>query len=162
MTTLSDLHFNVVMISVLDIEKGYSNDPDDPGGETKFGISKRYHPDEDIKNMTVSRAVEIYKDEYWNKFNIGALDNLELARKVFLTGINIDMRKTLKYLQMSCNLLGGNLDVDGVLGPKTLGWIKVYPHQTALLAAFKYHVVKHYIERSKEKYRAGLFKRTEI
>jgi lysozyme family protein len=47
------------------LEGGYSNDPRDPGGETNYGISKRYHPGEDIKNMTVERAKEIYLNEYW-------------------------------------------------------------------------------------------------
>ena len=47
-------------------EGGYVNHPDDPGGETKWGIAKRYHPDEDIKNLTAERAAEIYSNEYWD------------------------------------------------------------------------------------------------
>lgn len=54
---------------------GYTNDPLDPGGETKYGISKRAHPNEDIKNLTPERALEIYQKEYWNP--IGG-DNLPL------------------------------------------------------------------------------------
>lgn len=50
---------------VLQWEKGYVNDPDDPGGETKWGISKRYHPTLDIKNLTPQEAAEIYYEEYW-------------------------------------------------------------------------------------------------
>ena len=46
------------------------NDPDDPGGMTKFGIDKRSHPKEDIANLTKERATEIYWDEYWVKNNI--------------------------------------------------------------------------------------------
>lgn len=46
-------------------EGGYVNHPNDPGGETKWGIAKRYHPTEDIKNMTPERAAEIYANEYW-------------------------------------------------------------------------------------------------
>jgi len=44
---------------------GYTNDPVDPGGETKWGISKRANPDVDIKNLTRDQAVEIYKKRYW-------------------------------------------------------------------------------------------------
>lgn len=50
---------------VLKHEGGYVNDPDDPGGETKFGIAKRYHPDVDIKNLDERAAAEIYLKEYW-------------------------------------------------------------------------------------------------
>lgn len=47
------------------VEGGYVNDPEDPGGETKYGIAKRYHPKEIIKNLTLDRAKEIYLQEYW-------------------------------------------------------------------------------------------------
>lgn len=47
------------------LEGSYSNDPSDPGGETKYGISKRYHPTLDIKNLTLEQAEAIYLKEYW-------------------------------------------------------------------------------------------------
>lgn len=50
---------------VLGWEGGYVNDPDDPGGETKWGISKRAHPELDIYNLTREQAIEIYRVEYW-------------------------------------------------------------------------------------------------
>ena len=37
----------------------------DPGGETKFGISKRSYPGEDIKNLTLGRAKQIYLRDFW-------------------------------------------------------------------------------------------------
>ena len=49
-------------------EGGYENDPDDPGGETKFGIDKRSHPDVDIKSLTREQAAEIYWRAYWVKY----------------------------------------------------------------------------------------------
>lgn len=52
---------------VLKHEGGYSNDSNDPGGETKFGISKRAYPNLDIKNLTRDKAIEIYKRDYWDK-----------------------------------------------------------------------------------------------
>jgi hypothetical protein len=45
---------------------GYTNDPVDAGGETKWGISKRANPTVDIKNLTLEAAMEIYKQKYWN------------------------------------------------------------------------------------------------
>jgi lysozyme family protein len=54
-------------------EGGYSNDPTDSGGETKYGISKRAHPNLDIANLTLEDAKDIYKKEYWD---ISGCDNL--------------------------------------------------------------------------------------
>jgi len=45
---------------VLQWEGGYSNDPEDPGKETNFGISKKSYPGLDIKNLTKEKAREIY------------------------------------------------------------------------------------------------------
>lgn len=55
------------------VSTGYVNDPKDPGGETNFGIAKRWHPNEDIKNMTLARAIEIYRHDYWSKFQCDGL-----------------------------------------------------------------------------------------
>jgi hypothetical protein len=57
--------FDMAFQLTVGLEGGYSNDPRDPGGETNFGISKRYHPDVDIKNLTVDGAKAIYLSEYW-------------------------------------------------------------------------------------------------
>lgn len=47
----------------------YENDPDDPGGATRYGIDQRSHPEEDIRNLTAARASEIYWREYWQKYS---------------------------------------------------------------------------------------------
>jgi lysozyme family protein len=44
--------FNEIIEVVLHHEGGYVNDPKDPGGETKYGVSKRAYPDIDIKSNT--------------------------------------------------------------------------------------------------------------
>jgi len=51
---------------IVGIEGGYSNDPRDPGGETKFGISKRAYPDLDIASLTLEQAQQIYLRDYWD------------------------------------------------------------------------------------------------
>ena len=57
--------FDKCLAIVLKFEGGYVDHPSDPGGETKYGISKRSYPNEDIKNLTVQRAGEIYHRDYW-------------------------------------------------------------------------------------------------
>ncbi len=56
--------FKEIVRDVIDREGGYVNHPKDPGGETKYGIAKRSHPEEDIRSLTRKRAEEIYYDEY--------------------------------------------------------------------------------------------------
>lgn len=60
-----DEKFEKAIKFTLKWEDGYSNDPNDPGGETNYGISKRSYPNEDIKNMTPERARKIYYENYW-------------------------------------------------------------------------------------------------
>lgn len=58
--------FNDFINFVLAHEGGaYENDPDDPGGPTRWGIDHRSHPDVDIKNLTKDEATQIYFDSYW-------------------------------------------------------------------------------------------------
>ena len=59
--------FHRILPFIFKWEGGYENDPDDPGGETKFGIDKRSHPDVNIRNLTQEQAAEIYWRDYWVK-----------------------------------------------------------------------------------------------
>lgn len=43
----------------------FENDPDDPGGATKYGIDQRSHPDVNIRSLTKGQALAIYWKE-WN------------------------------------------------------------------------------------------------
>lgn len=52
---------------VLQEEDGYVYNPIDKGGETNYGISKRWYPNLDIKNLTVTQASKIYYQDYWLK-----------------------------------------------------------------------------------------------
>lgn len=79
--------FERLIAFVLKHEGGYSNDPRDAGGETKFGISKRAYPGLDIKNLTEDEAKEIYKRDYWDKAGCNAL-KWPLCFVVFDTAVN--------------------------------------------------------------------------
>lgn len=57
--------FDMAIEFTLSWEKGYVNNPNDPGGETKYGISKRAYPHLDIKSLTLEQAKEIYRSDYW-------------------------------------------------------------------------------------------------
>ena len=105
---------------VIGREGGYVNDPDDPGGETKYGISKKAYPKVDIKNLTLDDAVEIYKDDYWLPAKVEKLP-YNLQGQYFDMVVNQGIAKSAKILQRACN--GKNKDkikVDGKVGPKTI------------------------------------------
>ena len=67
---------------VVGLEGGYSNDSADSGGATRWGISKRSHPNLDITTLTIENAKEIYAEEYWNLAHCG--DFPADLRRVFM------------------------------------------------------------------------------
>ena len=112
--------FDEIIDIVLEHEGGYVNDPDDPGGETKYGISKKAYPDEDIKELTVERAKELYKRDYWDRYRTGDLP--DRLRHIYVDMcINMGGGRAIKILQEACNSKNSNkIDVDGGMGPMTL------------------------------------------
>jgi lysozyme family protein len=93
----------------------YTNDPQDPGGETKYGISKRAFPNLDIKNLTLDEAKKIYKERYWDKIQGDALP-YHVALPVFDLAVNAGVGLASMMLQ---ECLPGIM-VDGQIGPKTV------------------------------------------
>ena len=104
--------FDLAIPVVLENEGGYVNDPADPGGETKYGISKRSYPALDIKNLTVEQATAIYLRDFW-QFD-GIIDQ-RVANKLFDAYVNLKHRAIL-YAQQ---IVFKSLTPDGVYGPET-------------------------------------------
>ena len=67
------MNFDLAFDRLMGIEAGYVNNPNDPGGETKWGISKRSYPNEDIPNLTRDRAKVIFKRDFWDRVNADKL-----------------------------------------------------------------------------------------
>jgi len=66
--------FNRSVEFTLSWEGGYVNNPADPGGETKYGISKRSYPKLDIKGLTIAQAKHIYFTDFWTPIGCEALN----------------------------------------------------------------------------------------
>lgn len=76
---------------------GLVNDPDDPGGLTKWGISKRAYPHLDIANLTRQQAEVIYFKDYWALLGCVALPwPLQLVH--FDAGVNHGVSRARKFL----------------------------------------------------------------
>lgn len=99
---------------ILEQEGGYVNDPRDPGGETKYGITKRSYPDENIAKLTKKRAKEIYCRDYWDDCRCDDLPaGLDIL--VFDCAVNQGPYFARRNLQASIGV-----KTDGIIGPKTL------------------------------------------
>ena len=121
--------FEYAINKVLENEGGYINDPDDPGGETNFGITKadlESYASElglplDIKDITRIEAEYFYKKVYWEKYNYNAIDSLPIATKIFDMAINMGPSEAHKLAQKSLTYCGyRGTKIDGILGIKTL------------------------------------------
>jgi lysozyme family protein len=97
---------------------GYTNDPDDPGGETKWGISKRSYPSLNIKALTFNDAIAIYYKDFYTGIDT-ILDNA-LAFKLFDMSVLNGRAKAIKLFQRAIRDVGATIKTDGYLGPITV------------------------------------------
>lgn len=138
----SDPLFRQAVAIVLRHEGGYVDDPADPGGETKFGISKRSYPDLDIVALTSDEAAGIYYRDWWLPHRYAELPPA-VACKVFDLAVNLGARTTATILQGACVVCGQDIAIDGVLGERTLAAADACD-PGALLGAVKRAAVDHY------------------
>lgn len=139
-------YFNKIITFVIKNEGGYVNHPDDPGGETNFGITKRYHPNVDIKNLTENDAIEIYKKEFWEKYPFQKINDFLICRKFFDMSVNMGYKQAAKLLQKG----QGKLLVDGVIGPMSLSIINADKPED-LLVRYKSTLAKFYRDLANQK-----------
>lgn len=77
----------------------YTEDPADPGGGTRFGISKMANPDVDVKNLTLEEAVQIYKVRYWNPLHLDQYQLKQFRWKVFDIAVNQGVATASAFMQ---------------------------------------------------------------
>lgn len=101
---------------VLRMEGGETaeNDPHDPGGLTRYGISQKAYPNLDIKNLTLDAAKQLYQRDYWTPCHCDDLPTA-LAIATFDCAVNQGQGKARRLLQIALDV-----EVDGNIGPKTI------------------------------------------
>ena len=149
--------FGSAFAKVIELEGGFVDHPDDPGGATNFGISLRFLQTQDdielgdidgdgdidyddIKKMTLQDAAKLYKKHWWDKFGYEQISDQGVANKLFDMSVNMGAKQAHKLLQRAINcVLGQNaLTDDGLLGPKTSQAMGIALQQPlALLAALR-------------------------
>ena len=122
--------FNKAVEKTLKREGGarFTNDPDDPGRETKYGISQKAYPDVNIENLTEERAKEIYKRDYWNRINGDGLMHQAIAEKLFDTAVNIGVKTASRLAQATVGE-----KQDGSIGPRSRMSINLAPVESFLM-----------------------------
>lgn len=92
------MNFETAVAHVLEVEGGYVNHPNDPGGETNYGISKRSYPHLDIAGLTREQAAEIYRRDFWEPLGAEDLDP-RLALLTFDAAVNHGLGRAQRWLR---------------------------------------------------------------
>ncbi len=87
---------------------------EDAGGLTRWGISQRAYPQEDIRNLTRERAIGLYARDYWAPVRAGEMPDA-LALAVFDAAVNQGPSVAADALQEVVRV-----ERDGIVGPDTL------------------------------------------
>ena len=125
--------FDQAFDRLLGFEGGYSNNRQDPGGETCWGITRRVAAQEgytgDMHFLPRETAKAIYKKRYWDA--VQAEQVPEAARyAVFDGAVNDGVTQAVRWLERALGV-----GEDGVLGPVTLAALQK-ADGTRLAAAF--------------------------
>jgi lysozyme family protein len=104
------MNFDQAFTRLIDSEGGYNNNnPNDPGGETNWGIAKRSYPNVDIKNLTREDAAAIYLRDFWQPLG-DAPDAVKF--QVFDFAVNSGIQTAIRKLQAAIGVAD-----DGHWGP---------------------------------------------
>jgi lysozyme family protein len=121
-------NFTACLDVVLQEEGGFSDDPQDPGGATNFGVTLRTwqawvgRPVDlnDMHALTPAIVTPLYQRQYWNADNCQALPaGLDLCVMDF--AVNSGPGRAARTLQ---SMVGAA--ADGAIGPATITAVKAY------------------------------------
>jgi hypothetical protein len=116
-------NFEQCLAFVLKSEGGYVDDPNDPGGATKFGVTlntmsnwrKTNVTKDDMRDLTINDVMPIYRQWYWDRCRCDQLPS-GVDYCVFDAAVNSGCSQSVKFLQAALNVT-----VDGLIGPHTIG-----------------------------------------
>jgi len=119
-------------------EGGYSNNPNDTGGATMWGITQKVARAHgyvgDMRYLPRNTAISIYEADYWTgpRFDQVAEVSQAVAIECFDTGVNMGPSVPAKFLQRWLTALNNqgklypDLTADGMIGPRTISALKSF------------------------------------
>jgi lysozyme family protein len=113
---------------------GFTDDKDDAGGKTKYGISEKAHPEVDIKKLTRKQAEDIYLEKYWLGNNCHKMPHA-VGFFLFDTSVNLGNGQAGEILQRVVDA-----DVDGKIGDKTIAAAQMIEVETVLKEFYEMRV----------------------
>lgn len=108
------MDFNVAFERLLKHEGGLVDNPADPGGLTKFGISQRSYPNVDIRNLTLEQAKAIYRKDFWTKVHADKLPD-GVVWQLFDFAVSSGIETAIRLYQRALGVAD-----DGHFGPVSL------------------------------------------
>ncbi len=104
----------------LKFEGGLSDIVQDKGGLTKYGISQHSYPGVNIRELTLEKAKEIYKRDFWTPCHCDEL-LWPINLCLFDWAVNSGPEVAVRFLQRILKV-----KIDGKLGPKTLASVTLF------------------------------------
>lgn len=120
------------------LEGGFSDNPNDSGGATKYGITERVAREEgydgDMRELPLEEAQRIAKVRYWDQLRLDAVAALSpsIAEELFDTSYNMGQGVAGRFLQRALNQFNQrgkhypDITEDGLVGGGTLAALKAY------------------------------------
>lgn len=128
---------------VFEHEGFYADNPNDPGGETAWGITKKvarsFGYNKPMILMPKELAEQIYREKYWDAMKLQEVTNIcpEVAIECLECGVNMGCSIAIRFLQQALNSLnkgkGRNLTADGKIGNNTFKALRALPPKDHLL-----------------------------
>lgn len=174
MSVYGSLAFDQAFIYLLENEgASFTDDPDDSGGATKFGITKATYEHyvgemvatAEIQSMTADTAKKIYFEKYWKPLKCDQMKSIVVAVAVFDCAVLYGPGTAVLLMQRALSLCGATIKLDGLIGEKTLTILNIVK-EGDFLHAFRHQILLRIdstiLARPKaEKFRIGWTKRAD-
>ncbi len=112
---------------VLKHEGGRFVDDKSIGEVSKYGLTARFlrsiglpSKPEDVNNLTEEQAKAIYREYWWDRYNLDRIADQRVATKVFDMMVNMGPVRAVYILQQALLESGIYLKVDGIIGRQTI------------------------------------------